>query len=181
MPLERTLITCMGSSALSPAQAVSGLVATGAHVGLARNGFLPARDVHAFAAQKGRCLRGGQHRGHASGRACNRRSATLGARARMTARVSIQEATPGSPVSSVPVAACTRSHPESQVSKAQSQEVVCPRAGTVVQKQPRDLQVLDTGDPLEEAVVSLELKSLLDVSVAAEGRAKNCEPLFGGR
>ena len=62
-----------------------------------------------------------------------------------------------------------------------TQEVVCPRAGTVVQKQPRGLQVLDTGDPLEEAVVSLELKSLLDVSVAAEGRAKNFEPPFGGR
>ena len=64
MPLERALITCMGSSALPPAEAVIGLVATGAHVGLARNGFLPNSDVHAFA---GRCLRGGQHRGHASG------------------------------------------------------------------------------------------------------------------
>ena len=44
MPFERALITCMDSSALPPAQAVSGLVATGAmgaHVGLVRNGFLP--------------------------------------------------------------------------------------------------------------------------------------------
>ena len=67
MPLERALITCMGSSALPPAEAVIGLVATGAHVGLARNGFLPASDVHVFAAQKSRCLHGGQQRGHASG------------------------------------------------------------------------------------------------------------------
>ena len=62
-----------------------------------------------------------------------------------------------------------------------TQEVVCARAGAIVQQQPRGLQVLDTGDALEETVMFcvLELQRLLGVHVTAKKCAKDREPLFG--
>ena len=96
MPLERALITCMGSSALLPARSQW----VRRHGSASSEWFPPSwrRDATCTPSRRRKaaaCVAAStEDMRPAAGarRACNRRSATLRARARMTGTVSIQEA-----------------------------------------------------------------------------------------
>ena len=198
MHLERALITGVGSSPLPPARAVRGRVATGAQVGLARHRFVP----HAANSWGPEALHEAVN--DAGGAEANDRESDKKKGPVSSVPVAVCCLEAESIKAQSEVRSVSRPRRQRGIRMAEkhgeavghdcivlicifgcgghgqgTQEVVCVRAGAIVQEQPRGLRVLDARDALETVMFRvLELPSLLDVRVTAKGRAKDRQSLF---